>query len=93
MNYDEEIRLLHAERDKLEERILRLMELQSSDRIDLKAGDHIVIKQTEAIAEVIKCYASACSFHNEQLVEIIVECKHALVKCIHCNAVKLINFN
>lgn len=87
MNYDEQIEMAQNEIDALEMKILRLMEMQAQAGADLKNGDQVVIRRTDAIAIVDECYAKAENFHGDRCVEILVRChtrsgkQHVLQRC------------
>lgn len=75
MNYDDQIEALEKKQQELDDEILKLMEMKESSGIDLSAGDKVLIIQSDAVAEVISCKASAFSDHGDRFVEIRVICQ------------------
>ena len=75
MNYEEQIAELEKQQDDIEDKILRIIELKESEKIDLREGDRVLILRTDATAEVVSCKAVAETFRGDRSVQIIVMCK------------------
>lgn len=87
MNYDEQIEALEKQQQALEDEILSILRQQAKEKIDLKAGDKVIIISTDATAVVDSSWAVASHFHGERYVETLVSCKtrsgkqHVLQRC------------